>query len=91
MSNELKITKEKVLEAASRCKDAERTLRILFPEAFELFVPVTEDSITALIQVRETGKYQNRAFYLSGAYDWTLVKDELHAFCLVPTQQRQKL
>lgn len=32
---ELKITKEKVLEAASKCSDAKRTLEVLFPEAFE--------------------------------------------------------
>ena len=32
---ELKVTKEKVLEAAKDCKDAERVLKTLFPEAFE--------------------------------------------------------
>lgn len=32
---ELKITKEKVLEAASKCGAASETLRALFPEAFE--------------------------------------------------------
>ncbi len=34
MSNPLSISKEKVLEAASKCPDASRTLKILFPEAF---------------------------------------------------------
>jgi len=33
---ELKVTKEKVLEAAGGCKEAERALKILFPEAFEV-------------------------------------------------------
>jgi hypothetical protein len=31
---ELKITKEKILEAASKCSTARQTLSILFPEAF---------------------------------------------------------
>lgn len=31
---ELKITKEKVLEAAEKCSTAKQTLKILFPEAF---------------------------------------------------------
>lgn len=31
---ELKITKERILEAASRCSTAKQTLKILFPEAF---------------------------------------------------------
>lgn len=35
MSTELKITKERVLEAASKCEDARRTLKTLFPEVFE--------------------------------------------------------
>ena len=32
---EFKITKEKILEAASKCNTAGDTLKILFPEAFE--------------------------------------------------------
>lgn len=32
---ELKITKEKILEAASKCKDASGVLKTIFPEAFE--------------------------------------------------------
>ena len=32
---ELKITKEKVLEAASKCSTAKATLETLFPECFE--------------------------------------------------------
>ncbi len=33
--SKLEISKEKVLEAASKCPDAARTLKILFPEAFK--------------------------------------------------------
>jgi len=32
----LNITKEKVLEAASKCSTAKQTLQVLFPEAFEI-------------------------------------------------------
>jgi len=32
---ELKTTKEKVIEAASKCSTAKATLEVLFPEAFE--------------------------------------------------------
>jgi hypothetical protein len=32
---ELKITKERILEAASKCSTAKETLKTLFPEAFE--------------------------------------------------------
>lgn len=37
---ELKVTKERVLEAVGKCKDAKATLEALFPEAFkEEFTP----------------------------------------------------
>jgi hypothetical protein len=35
MSDELKITKEKVLEAAKKCASAKQVLSTLFPEVFE--------------------------------------------------------
>lgn len=35
MNNDLKISKERVLEAASKCSTAKETLKTLFPEAFE--------------------------------------------------------
>jgi hypothetical protein len=35
VSEELKITKERVLAAASKCTDAREVLKELFPEAFE--------------------------------------------------------
>jgi len=36
----LEITKEKVLEAASKCSTADATLRVLFPEAFKKDYPL---------------------------------------------------
>jgi hypothetical protein len=41
---EYKITKEKILEAASNCNTAKETLKIMFPEAFE-----EEDSKPAML------------------------------------------
>lgn len=35
MEKELKITKEKVIEAANKCSTAKETLKTLFPEVFE--------------------------------------------------------
>jgi len=44
----LQITKEKVLEAASKCTIAESTLKVLFPEAFEkpkLYYPLIRGDV----------------------------------------------
>ena len=40
MEEELKISKEKVLKAASTCNEAKVVLKVLFPEAFEEVYPV---------------------------------------------------
>lgn len=40
--NELKITKERILEAASKCSVAKETLKTLFPEAFQENVTIIE-------------------------------------------------
>lgn len=108
MNNELKISKERVLEAASKCSTAKQTLETLFPEVFE------EESkyfdLTALIEgryiifgdkestiagfhnnefmhVRFGGKYDGKAFYLHGSYNWELVHDEFGCLCLLPTKK----
>ena len=46
MSKELKITKEKILEASKQCEQAMEVLRAMFPEAFEgeeRWVDITEE------------------------------------------------
>jgi hypothetical protein len=47
MSEELKITKERVLKAAEGCPDVKRALKTLFPEAFEDDTFVKAGDITA--------------------------------------------
>jgi len=81
---ELKITKEKVLEAASKCSTAKRTLETLFPEVFETdeldftkykidntdgFAGIKNDK-RYLIGVRAEGQYKNKAFLLTRKFNW---------------------
>ena len=54
---QLKISKEKVLEAASKCSQIKQTLEILFPEAFkeekfigQIFIPKDNSYILTLDQ-----------------------------------------
>jgi len=39
------------------------------------------------IEVRETGVYYKKAFYLPNWYDWKLAKDEFKQTCLIPTKK----
>jgi len=56
MNNDLKISKERVLEAASKCSTAKETLKTLFPEAFK-----EENKYFELSHFR---KYKNTIFGL---------------------------
>ena len=49
---ELKITKERVLEAALKCSQAKETLKTLFPEAFEV-----EPAFTGTVWVESVSGY----------------------------------
>jgi hypothetical protein len=55
----LKITKEKVLEAASKCETAKETLKTLFPEVFE------DDKYFDLCQLNRYRREDGRWFLFS--------------------------
>ena len=94
----LTITKEKVLEAASKCSQAKETLKGLFPECFEedksinLYVMNKNASIINgpfmdLIEVREIGEYKHKSFCLAYRYNWELKIDSDGYQCLIPTKK----
>lgn len=94
------ITTEKILEAASKCSQAKETLKILFPEAFkeDKYFDLKSKSGTISLQfrggedlpvrieVRTTGKFENKGFYLSTTVDWNIERDEFGHKILVPTK-----
>jgi hypothetical protein len=49
----LEITKEKVLEAASKCSTAKETLKVLFPEAFKEEIKLPDELPRELIITRD--------------------------------------
>lgn len=92
----LEITKEKVLEAASKCETAKQTLKTLFPEVFEDYnsIIVTHRSFSndctnphRLIGVRADGLYMDKSFWCNQNYNWELKKDEYGMLCLIPTKK----
>lgn len=54
---ELKITKERILEAASRCSQAKQTLEVLFPEAFNK--PIDEMEVYIKKAIEPLSKFIN--------------------------------
>lgn len=99
---ELTITKEKVIEAASKCSQAKEILKTLFPEVFE------EDKYFDLRTGTEEGErvyvkdglridvcnlasdeYKNKAFLLRGAARWELVPTGIvhNSYLLIPTRK----
>ncbi len=90
----LEITKEKVLEAASKCSTAKATLKTLFPEVFEdkkvqisAITTIFEDKAFALIETRDCGKFSFQSFWLNPVFDWKIEEDDLGTLCLIPTRK----
>jgi len=87
---ELKITKEKVLEAASKCSTAKATLQTLFPECFvddiiiPKFVDIKTKSGDRLIE-NEVGS--SRRIWLSGVFNWSISNDPCGGYILTPTKK----
>lgn len=94
---ELKITKEKVLEAAKSCPNAKEVLNKLFPECFENNVN-NEIDLSKLTLIDENlignGKYWfidsrfKNAFWLNDSYfNWELKMDNNGYLLLIPTKK----
>lgn len=92
---ELKITKEKVLEAAAKCSQAKETLKTLFPEVFDEGIDLIDkkgingrnlflkdgDADSSMIAVRD-----REAFYLSNSFNWTIRNYDRYQ-TLIPTKK----
>jgi len=96
---ELKITKEKVLEASKGCPEAKKTLETLFPEAFEdeRYYDLTNAPFKLIggiglpnIEVRMDGNYKNKAFFLSShSTNWEIIRDSENCIVLLPTKNKE--
>jgi hypothetical protein len=95
---ELRITKDRVIEAANECPDATKVLKTLFPEAFSKKLQVgyykqssdlhalTIDNQIA-IQLRTIGRLADKSLFLSNLFTWRLEQDEFGITCLIPTKK----
>lgn len=80
----LEITKEKVLEAASKCSQAKETLKTLFPECFKEIDEIEPFTITGFnngnfIFIGDSlapEGFKNRCFILNDEYRWELTENE---------------
>lgn len=100
---ELKITKEKVLEAASKCPQSKETLKTLFPDVFEddkyIDLSCSTGTLKCIdgktpkfildgnISIRTFRSYEYKSFYLSSSYNWEIKKDSVGTLCLIPTKK----
>lgn len=78
---ELKTTKERILEAASKCSNAKEVLKTLFPEAFDdidKIKPFKVDLDSDIIFIAKgfaPKEFQNKCFGLSREYEWSLTEN----------------
>lgn len=94
--SELKVSKEKVLEAASKCSNAKEILKTLFPEVFvedksvdlvKLRDSGSKESVPSILGIRNHGKWKGKVFYLHSYYNWEIKVDIHGELCLVPTKK----
>lgn len=57
-------------------------------DAKRLLSPAIMVGTSDLLQVRLTGKLDNRGFYLNDAYDWIIVTDDRDELVLVPLTKK---
>jgi hypothetical protein len=87
-------TKERILDAASKCPEVARTLKILFPEAFTPehvnvadAPPLRIGGETAMAP-RNGGEFYVRGFWLNTVkFNWSLERDGAGELVLVPTRK----
>lgn len=98
--DELKITKDRVLEAAEKCSDAKRILKTLFPEVFvedssmkagrfhglAIFGSCLASDNKAMIEIRGTGEHVNKAYWLNSGFDWR-IEQQGGGITLIPTKK----
>jgi len=91
----LEITKEKVLEAASKCSTAKETLKTLFPEVFveDKSVKIKQkdgyyfDGCNSILNIRTFDELAGKSFWISDNYNWKIKTDPSGCLCLIPTKK----
>lgn len=99
--SKIELTAERIREAAKSCGDANRVLRLLFPQVFdaERLVSVPTDVSVAvpsgprnrswLMESRSGGQYEGHAFILNETFDWAIEKDDDDYTVLVPRIKKE--
>lgn len=96
---ELKVTDEAVRKAADQCPDAERVLKTLFPDVFEVdrsvlltrsSAGIIRDTISgeSVADVRSAFEYKDKAIFLNKNYfNYEMKEDSNGTLCLIPTRK----
>lgn len=92
----MEITKERVLEAASKCSQAKETLKTLFPEAFDEKVVIQDflvekgayDRMIFIAAGLAPAGYELRSFGLNEDFNWKIVPSSKDSsLILIPTKK----
>lgn len=96
---ELKTTKEKVLEAASKCPTAKETLEILFPECFDKEMKKIESfGVSSSVSqnpymyighthVQDASLWKKCFVLQEDQFNWSLKRQEDGLLLLIPTKK----
>jgi hypothetical protein len=89
---ELKVDRDRVIEASKKCPDAKRILETLFPEIVDTkYVDVSKEQIGygSMIEIVNAAapEFRDRAFFLSPLFNWELRNIIYNDYILIPTRK----
>lgn len=83
-----------ILKAAKVSKKAREILEDTFPKLFEEAKYLNLRNYTYcdnnFFQIRNGGKYKDKAFFLTDDYNWEIKRDIHNTLCLIPTKKDKK-
>ena len=91
LENYIDLTKEEVNEMFFASNDKQKSILSKYLKKEDdgsVDVSGCNISTNKIIDIRGSGEYENKSFWLSEIYNWEMKKDSIGKLCLIPTKQK---
>lgn len=90
LENYIDLTKEEVNEMFFASNDKQKSILSKYLKQDDDSVDVSGCNISTnkIIDIRGSGEYENKSFWLSEIYNWEMKKDSIGKLCLIPTKKK---
>lgn len=90
LENYIDLTNEEVNEMFFASNDKQKSILSKYLKQDDDSVDVSGCNISTnkIIDIRGSGEYENKSFWLSEIYNWEMKKDSIGKLCLIPTKKK---